>query len=91
MLPLETLLASCNYRESRAQESWWDCSGLDHTFEGSPLYTNAPMMVFESKAESGSYRRPFCLNCGFFVDNTENMQKGQWWLQEVVLLKLCFF
>ena len=43
------LLASCSYRESRAQGSWWDCSNLDRRSQGISRYINAPKMVFGPK------------------------------------------
>ena len=43
---LETLMATCSRRGSRAPGRWLDCSDLDRRSEYIPRYTNAPMTVF---------------------------------------------
>ena len=58
--PLETPLATCCHRESRAPEKWRDCSGLDRRSDSVLRYTNALIDGVCAGGDSGDNRGPFC-------------------------------
>ena len=67
--------------ESRVPGRLWDCSVPDRRSEGTPRYTNAPMIVFVPEGIVLATGGCFVIFWGFFVNNTcqAGLPVGQFW------------